>query len=106
MKKSKLKKLLSNMCCSVCGHDFDEAAINIKREEENLIVMQIVCSECGKSFGIALLGADENSIKEDDNALTFQECPAPINYDDVLDAHNFIDKLEKDWTKYIPENFK
>ena len=27
-------------------------------------------------------------------------------YDDVLDAHNFIDNLEKDWTKYIPEDFK
>ncbi len=106
MKKSKLKKLFSNMCCSQCKSDFDEESINIKREEENLLVLQIVCQKCGKSFGIALLGADENSIKEDEDALTFQECPAPINYDDVLDAHNFTEKLEKDWTKYIPNEYK
>ncbi len=107
MKKSKIKKLLDNMCCSVCHHDFDENSISIKREEEDLLVLQIVCSECGKSFGLALLGTDSISLKEDnDDPLTFQECPLPINYDDVLDAHNFIDKLEKDWTKYIPEDFK
>ncbi len=105
MKKSKLKKLFENMCCSVCKHDFDESAITIKREEEGLLVLQIVCPECGKSFGLALLGTGEDSIKED-NALEFQECPLPINYDDVLDAHNFIDKLEKDWTKYIPDEYK
>ena len=105
MRKSKFNKLFGNMCCSVCHHDFDENAVEIKREEDNLLVLKIACPECGKSFGLALLGAGEEIIKEDD-ALTFQECPQPINYDDVLDAHNFIDNLEKDWTKYIPEDFK
>ena len=105
MNKSKLKKLFENMCCSVCRHDFDEDAIFVKREEEGLLVLQIVCPECGKSFGLALLGTGEESVKEDE-PLEFQECPQPINYDDVLDAHNFIDKLEKDWTKYIPDEYK
>ena len=107
MDKLKLKKLFSNLCCSVCGHDFDERAIFIKREEKNLLVLQIVCPECGKSFGLALLGTGALSVKDkEDDALEIQECPMPISYDDVLDAHQFIDKLEKDWTKYIPDNLK
>ncbi len=108
MEKSKLKKLFSGLCCSVCKHDFDESAIYIKREEKNLLVLQIICPECGKSFGLALLGTGAFSVKDDteDDALVIQNCPAPISYDDVLDAHNFFDKLEKDWTKYIPEELR
>lgn len=108
MDKSTLKKLFSGMCCNVCGHDFDEDAIFVKREEKNLLVLQIICPECGKSFGIALLGTSSVGVKEvnNDDALAFQECPKPISYDDVLDAHHFIDKLEKDWTKYIPDELK
>ena len=110
MKKSKFKKLLSGMCCSVCGRDFDEDSVTVLRggEENNsdgLFVLKIRCAECGKSFGIAFLGTGEESIKDDD-PLEFKPCPAPVSYDDVLDAHNFIDKLEKDWTKYIPDNLK
>ena len=108
MDKSKLKKLFSGLCCSVCRHDFDESAIYIKREGKNLLVLQIICPECGKSFGLALLGTGALSVKDekDDDALEIQECPLPISYDDVLDAHHFIDKLEKDWTKYIPDELK
>ena len=105
MEKSKLKKLLSGMCCNVCKHDFDETAINIMREDNDLIVLRIICPDCGKSFGIALLGIGKDCAKED-LPLEFKPCPMPITSDDVIDAHNFIDKLEKDWTKYIPDNLK
>ena len=108
MKKSKINKLFENMCCSVCKHDFDESAITIKRENDDLLILQIVCSECGKNFGLAFLdtGDKTSNNKKEDEALEFQQCPTPINLDDVLDGHNFIDKLEKDWTKYIPDDFK
>lgn len=107
MDKTKLKKLFSGLCCSVCKHDFDEDAIFIKREEKDLLVIQVICPECGKNFGLALLGTDSIDVKDkDDDELVMQDCPLPINYDDVLDAHNFIDKLEKDWNKYIPEEYK
>ncbi|MBQ4124088.1 hypothetical protein IJD44_10295 [bacterium] len=107
MDKRKFKKLFSGFCCSVCKHDFDEDSIFIKREEKNLIVLQIVCSDCGKNFGLAILGDNPIEIKnKEDDELVIQECPLPISYDDVLDAHNFIDKLEKDWNKYIPDDLK
>lgn len=107
MEKAKIKKLFSGLCCSVCRHDFDEDAIFIKREEKNLLVLQVVCPECGKSFGLALLGTGALSVKDVvDEPLEFQPCPMPISYDDVLDAHHFIGKLEKDWNKYIPDELK
>lgn len=105
MKKTTLRKLFSEFCCSVCKQDFNEDSIIVKREEKDLLVLQVVCQNCGKSFGLAFLGT--NSIAEkDDDAFQMVDCPLPISYDDVLNAHHFIDKLEKDWNKYIPENLK
>lgn len=106
MEKTKLVKLFSNMCCSNCRHDFDEDSIFVKRQDKHLIVLQVICSECGKSFGLAFLGTGSVDVKEEDKPLEFQECPLPITYDDVLDAHHFIDNLEKDWNKYIPDELK
>ena len=105
MKKTTLRKLFSELCCSVCKHDFNEDSINIKREEKDLLVLQVVCQNCGKSFGLAFLGTNSVAEKEDD-AFQMVDCPLPISYDDVLNAHEFIDNLEKDWSKYIPENLK
>ncbi len=107
MDKIKFKRLFSGLCCSNCRSDFDEESIIIKREEKNLLVIQVVCQKCGKSFGLALLGTGTLSVKDkEDDELVLQECPLPISYDDVLDAHEFIDKLDNDWTKYIPDELK
>ena len=105
MEKHKVVKLFSNMCCSSCRHDVDEDSIFIKRQDKHLMVLQIVCTECGKSFGLAFLGTNSIGEKEDD-AFQMVDCPLPISYDDVLNAHHFIDKLEKDWNKYIPDDLK
>lgn len=107
MEKEKLKKLFSGFCCSNCRHDFDESAIFIKREEKNLLVLQIICPECGKSFGLALLGTGALSVKDkEDDEFVIQDCPKPISFDDVIDAHQFINNLGNDWTKYIPDELK
>ncbi len=106
MNKAKLVKLFSGLCCNVCRHDFDEDAIIIKRQEKDLLVLNIICSECGKNFGVAFLGIENLSLKNSDDELVIKDCPEPISYDDVLDAHKFIEKLDKDWKKYIPENLK
>ena len=101
MEKSRLKKLLSGMCCSECRHDFDEDSITIKRQEEGLTVVALECKRCGKSFGVAFLGMSEIDIK-DYEPLEVVEGPEPISYDDVIDAHRFIKNLKNDWSKYLP----
>lgn len=106
MEKNKIVKLFSGLCCSVCKQDFEEDSIIIKRQEKSLLVIQVVCQNCGKSFGLAFLGTNGFDIKESESPFEIQDCPLPITYDDVIDAHKFIDKLEKDWSKYIPDELK
>lgn len=109
MNKLNIQKLFADLCCSNCGHDFDENSVFILREEEGLFVLQVVCPNCQKSFGVAILGAASIAFKEKDDeklALQIKDLPEPISSDDVIDAHRFIKKLDKDWQKYIPDKFK
>ncbi len=109
MNKTYFKKLFSDLCCSNCGHDFDEDSVYILREEEGLFVLQVICPECQKSFGVAILGAESVSIKEKDEdklPLKIKNLPEPITADDVIEAHKFFKSLDKDWQKYIPDEYK
>lgn len=110
MNKEFINILFQDMCCSQCKADFTEDSVFILRQEKNLNVVQVICQNCGKSFGIALLGdcdvKDIKNIPNSDVALQIQEGPDAICYDDVIDAHNFFSKLEDDWQKYIPEELK
>ena len=109
MNKKLLNMLFSDMCCSECKSGFNEDSVFVLRQEKNLKVLQIVCQNCGKSFGIALLGGcdeKESSKSKDDLALQIQDGPDAICYDDVLDAHNFFSNLDDDWQKYIPDDLK
>lgn len=109
MNKKLLNMLFSDMCCSECKSDFNEDSVFVLRKEKNLNVLQIVCQNCGKSFGIALLGGceeKESSKNKEDLALQIQDGPDAIGYDDVLDAHNFFSNLDDDWQKYIPDDLK
>lgn len=106
--KRKIATLFSDLCCSSCNADFDENSVLIMREEktdgEEMLVFRLVCPECGKSFGVAFLGISDLNLKnykDDDLTLHVQEGANPINVDDVLDAHKFIKKLDKDWQKFI-----
>lgn len=106
--KRKVTTLFKELCCSVCKSDFTEESVIIMREEktpeEEMIVFRLVCQKCGKSFGVAFLGISDFELKnysEEDFVMHFKEETDPINTDDVLDAHKFIKKLDKDWQKYI-----
>jgi len=110
MKKKLINMLFSDMCCSNCKADFTDDSIFVLRKECGLTVIQVICQECGKTFGIALLGGcdekEPENLSQADVALQIQEGPDAICYDDVLDAHKFFSNLEDDWQKYIPEDLK
>lgn len=106
--KRKIATLFKELCCSSCGSDFDEKSVTIMREErtpdEEMLVIRLVCQKCGKGFGVAFLGISDlklKNYKEDDLVLNIQDGLNPISTDDVLDAHKFIKKLDKDWQKFI-----
>ena len=110
MNKKIINILFSDMCCSECKTDFTDDSVFVLRKEKNLTVIQVVCQNCGKSFGIALLGDCEEKKQENfaksELALQIQDGPDAINYDDVIDAHNFFKNLDDDWEKFIPEDIK
>ena len=108
--KRKISVLFKELCCSVCKSDFGEDSVEIMREEktqgEELIVLRLICQNCGKSFGVAFLGISDFELKnysEEDMALEVQVGGEPITEDEVLDAHKFIKKLDKDWKKFISD---
>ena len=98
--KKKLKVLFDNLCCSQCKAGFDENSIQIKRDEDGLLVTHLECQHCGKSFGVAFLGLSGIEVKE---PLEVQDGPEPINYDDVIDAHRFIKNLDEHWQDFLPK---
>ncbi len=109
MKKRKIATLFKEMCCSACRADFDEKSVTIMRDEDDLIVFRLACQNCGKSFGVAFLGLSDfelKNYKDDDEALQVQDGPPPISADEVIDAHEFIQKLDEGWHKFISDMTK
>jgi hypothetical protein len=96
----KMQVLFNNLCCSQCKNSFDDDSITVKREEAGLVVVHLECTHCGKRFGVALLGFSSIEVKE---PLEVQEGPEPINFDDVIDAHRFIQELDENWREYLPK---
>ena len=96
--EKKLRVLFDNLCCSVCKNGFDEDSFEIKRNEDGLLVTHLVCKNCGKSFGVAFVGLSDIDIKE---PLEVMQGPDPIDYDDVIDAHRFIQNLDEHWQDYL-----
>ena len=101
--KKKLEKMFSNLCCSQCRNGFDADSITIKREEDDFLVVSLECRHCNKNFGIAFIGFSEVDVKNEE-PLEVVYGPEPISYDDVIDAHNFIKDLDKNWSKYMTGN--
>lgn len=105
--KRKLSLLFKNLCCSICKHEFDENSFVIKRDEQGLLVTNLQCQNCGKNYGVAFLGFSEINVKDETKIpLEVQEGPAPISYDDVIDAHRFIKNFDENWQNYINKNDK
>lgn len=106
--KRKITTLFKDLCCSACKSDFNEDSVDIMRREQDenqeMLVFRLACPSCGKNFGVAFLGISDFCLKdytEDDLKLQVKAGPDPISKDDVLDAHKFIKKLDKDWKKFI-----
>ena len=100
--KKKLGQLFSNLCCSICKHEFNEDSITIKRDEQGLLVTNLHCTNCGKDYGIAFLGFSDFEVKSNNyEPLEAIDGPDPISYDDVIDAHRYIKNLDKNWHNFI-----
>ena len=96
--KKNIKKLFENLCCATCRTGFDEDSIFISRYQQDLIVAQLKCKNCGRGYGVAFVGFSGGiPLKGDEEPLEVQQGPDAINYDDVIDAHKFIQNLDEHW---------
>ena len=102
-----VKFIFSKMVCSCCNEQFTPECVEIIRVEGNTAIVKIECTNCHKNYGIAVVGIETvgDEIDEDTDHVIVPDLPA-ITFNDVLDAHKFIDKLGADWMKYIPKEFK
>ncbi len=108
-----IKEFFSNMRCSQCNNFFEQESIRLLRQEGVYLVVKIACEVCGKNIGLAMLGLDRESLKksmgtvEEFESIKFDvDSKQPIDYDDVIDAHNFIEEMGSDWDKYLPNKIE
>lgn len=102
-----VKFVFSKMVCSCCDIQFTPECVEIIRVEENCALVKIVCTHCGRNYGIAVVGIEtyEREREQEEDKVIIPDMPA-ITFDDVIEAHEFIDNMGADWMKHIPEEFK
>lgn len=109
-----INDFFSHIKCSNCHEFFKDDSIELVRQESNNIVVRIACAKCGKNLGLAILGIDraeyKNSLKFSEDTCKNADMPLcanadkePINYDDVIEAHQFFSGLGDDWAKHLPK---
>ena len=91
------------MACSSCHSDFDESSFEMLTREENFLVLKLKCSKCFKDFGLVMINFSDK--KEHILPFTIESTPKLITKDEVIDAHNFLKKLDHKWKRHIPQDF-
>jgi len=103
-----IKLFFSKMKCTRCENFFEDEDVEILREEGNYTVVRIHCEHCQKSIGVAILGVDKEQMQKalELNQPDMEQEAPPIDYEDVLAAHDFFQGLGDDWLKFIPSEYK
>ena len=87
-----IKRLFSGLCCSRCKNEFSKESIKILERDCDILLCSLSCAKCGKDFGEIIFNFNRKA--DSHSPLEIIEGPAPISYDDVIDAHEFIKKLK------------
>jgi len=87
-----IKTLFSNLCCSKCRNDFTVDDITIKEQYSDTLICNLTCKKCFKDFGDIVFNFNRKSKKH--SPMEIIDGPAPINADDVIDAHRFIKRMK------------
>ncbi len=102
MDEKLIKKLLSNMKCTVCGRHYEPANVKVLGHQENMWFLSVFCPAC-VSQGLVAAVIKEGKISEIVTELTeaerskFANVP-PIGADDILDMHTFLKEFKGDFS--------
>lgn len=106
-----IQNFFAQMQCHHCKTYFVSDGIELVREEHGVFVVSVYCHGCKRQVGLAMVGVETAASisirKFKDPELTEAELDRfsgykPILEDDVLEAHQFIQGLGRDWQKHIP----
>ncbi len=108
-----IQNFFTKMRCNFCSCLLEPEGVELLRQDKSVYIVNVHCVQCEQQMGVAMVGletgdpADEIRVYEDPE-LTEEEMErfeqyGRINYDDVLDAHDFFTNLGSDWQKYLPE---
>jgi len=97
--------------CRNCANNFSADGIQLLRQEPGVLVVRVICQTCGHPLGVAIVGTalEQNKAKpmlppdwtrKDAERL---QCLPTISLDDVLSAHEFIEALDANWSRYLPQ---
>jgi hypothetical protein len=108
-----IQEYFRRQSCRYCFQPYDAEGIQLLREEPGILVVRVGCIACGRPLGVAIVGttgkagasveANWNQCPADwtkRDVQKFDKMPA-INYDDVLQAHEFFQALGSDWSKQL-----
>ncbi len=109
-----IQSFFTRMRCNFCTTHLEPEGIELIRHDKGVYIVNVHCVHCSKQMGIALVGlegSDHVSHNYVDPELTPQELERlgnfePIDYDDVLNAHDFFSNLDSDWQKFVPEEMR
>jgi hypothetical protein len=106
-----IQEYFQQKSCRNCASYFAAEGIQLLRQEPGVLVVRIICSACSHPLGVAIVGTNPNATKRlkselppdwsrrDLERLTGK---SPISFDDVLNAHDFLESLGADWIKHLP----
>ena len=80
--------LFSGLCCSRCKNEFTIDDLIEIRNENDIKICKLQCQKCDKDFGEIILNYNKKAKKH--APLEIIDGPAPIDFDDVIEAHKFI----------------
>lgn len=107
-----IQQYFQQKSCKLCSRLFDLDGIELLRQEPGVLVVRVTCNHCGHPLGVAIVGTKGKPercretarasewTKRDKKRLSSQP---KITYDDVLNAHQFFQSLDGDWSKHLPE---
>jgi predicted HAD superfamily phosphohydrolase len=112
-----IQNFFTRMHCNFCSSPFEPEGIQLIREEDGFYIVSVSCCACERQIGVAMVGVEalgeeaaaaKNRRQYDDPELTPDELErfeqfAPVNYDDVLSAHEFFNQLDEGWMRFIPQ---
>jgi len=104
-----IQNFFTKMRCNFCSHSFSPDDVQLIRQDDGIYIVNVYCNHCSTQNGVAMVGVEMpgEAARFEDPELTEEELVRladfkPISADDVLEAHEFFQKLDGDWMKLIP----